>query len=107
MKPIGLTMKRIRKKYGTGKYGELMIIHRCVECGRLSINRIAADDIPEAVLEIFEGSIELDALTKTQFVENGIDALEAADMSIVQSQLFGRIPNLGQVHPKHDYPRIS
>jgi DNA-directed RNA polymerase subunit RPC12/RpoP len=35
MKPIGLTLK-LR--------GELMIVHECLKCGRLSPNRIAGDD---------------------------------------------------------------
>jgi hypothetical protein len=44
MKPIGLTMKKGRNKYQLGGRGELMLIHECIECGSLSINRIATDD---------------------------------------------------------------
>jgi hypothetical protein len=47
MKPIGLTMKKSRNKYQRERRGELMLIHECVECRTLSINRIAADDDSE------------------------------------------------------------
>ena len=48
MRPIGLTMKKSRNKYQIKSRGELMLIHECIECRTLSINRIAADDDPEA-----------------------------------------------------------
>src|SRR5271157_3828196 len=50
MLPIGLTLKRTLKKYCSGKGGELMLIHRCVACASLSINRMAADDDADTVL---------------------------------------------------------
>jgi CRISPR/Cas system CSM-associated protein Csm3 (group 7 of RAMP superfamily) len=89
MRPIGLTLKNVRKKYQTAKHGELMLIHQCVDCGHVSINRIATDDAPETVFEVFEGSFELDTLTRIQLEEEGIKALETADINIVRTQLFG------------------
>src|SRR5512147_1441348 len=59
MKPIGLTMKRGRNKYQLERSGELMLIHECVECRALSINRIAADDDSETVMAVFEESFAL------------------------------------------------
>ena len=47
MEPIGLTFKY----EGYGRQGELMLIHQCAECSHLSINRIAADDSNEEILE--------------------------------------------------------
>src|SRR5512139_2755149 len=47
MRPVGLTLKRSRDKYGGQAAGELMLVHQCSECGKLSINRIAADDDDE------------------------------------------------------------
>jgi hypothetical protein len=54
MQPVGLVVKMIRKKYAPANGGELMLVHLCRECGKVSINRLAADDDPEKVLEIFE-----------------------------------------------------
>ena len=59
MQPVGLTFKQIRKKYGAA-HGELMLVHRCTECGKLSINRIAADDDSETMLVIYQHSLHLD-----------------------------------------------
>lgn len=83
MRPIGLTFKRIRNKYGDGA-GELMLVHRCVECGKLSVNRVAADDNDDAMLTLLEQSapVELDA--------PGIHLLTSADLARVRAQLFGK-----------------
>src|SRR5215475_14044587 len=57
MKPIGLTMKKSRNKYRLEARGELMLIHQCVECSDISINRIAADDDPDSILSTFQDSL--------------------------------------------------
>jgi DNA-directed RNA polymerase subunit RPC12/RpoP len=90
MKPVGITIKLTLKKYGNEKTGELMLIHYCVECGKLSINRLAADDDAEAILEIFKNYPKLDAPFRSRIEGSGISALTAADRDIVQAQLFGR-----------------
>jgi len=46
MRPIGLTYKRTRKKYGDQR-GEMMLVHLCMDCGKVSLNRVAADDDSE------------------------------------------------------------
>lgn len=56
MKPLGLTMKKGRNKYRLHAGGELMLIHQCIECGTLSINRLAADDHPDSLMEVFHRS---------------------------------------------------
>lgn len=85
MRPVGLALKRERKKYGAGQ-GELMLVHCCVDCGRLSANRMAADDDLETVLAVFQRSTQ----------ENGILAdlalLRAGDADLVRARLFGRSP---------------
>ncbi len=91
MMPIGLTLKKTRKKYGKMKDGELMLIHQCVDCQKVSINRIAADDIPENIIEIFERSIAMDGETKKQLLDGGIKALEPAEISLVHAQLLGAV----------------
>jgi DNA-directed RNA polymerase subunit RPC12/RpoP len=43
MKPTGLTTK---------KDGEIMIIHKCEKCGKVSNNRIAGDDNTDTILSL-------------------------------------------------------
>ena len=93
MQPIGLTVKRGRNKYGEGMFGELMLIHRCSECGKLSINRIAADDQTERLMETFFSSLGLDSSTQHQLEVNGIRLLQGKDTKQVVSQLHGITQN--------------
>ena len=44
MRPVGLTLKNSRNKYARAASGELMLVHLCTDCSKISINRIAADD---------------------------------------------------------------
>jgi ribosome biogenesis GTPase len=89
MKPIGLTMKKGRNKYQREPRGELMLIHECVECQTLSINRIAADDDPATVMTVFEKSLTLSRQVHALCQENGILILNAEDSEIVRVQLYG------------------
>lgn len=93
MQPIGLTVKRRRNKYGGGTYGELMLIHRCCECGKLSINRIAADDQAVRLMEIFYASLGLDTSTLNQLEVSGIHLLQGEDVKLVARQLQGIVNN--------------
>jgi hypothetical protein len=102
MKPVGLTMKKGRNKYQREARGELMLIHECVECKTLSINRIAADDHPGTVASVFQESLKFGPETHSLCVQNGILPLEAKDSQIVYTQLYGRdgeIPVLERVLP--------
>ena len=96
MQPVGLTIKATRKKYGPGR-GELMLIHLCRECDKLSINRIAADDDPQTAFSIFEGSFQLDVGMHTSLDACGVRALDAADRDTVHVQLFGRKSDLAEM----------
>jgi hypothetical protein len=89
MKPIGLTAKRNGKKYGTG-CGELMVVHQCICCGTISINRIAADDIPQTLLEVLDTSPDLVDSLKTAKKLDGIRLLSSSEANFVQVRLFGR-----------------
>jgi len=90
MKPIGLTMKKGRNKYRLGERGELMLVHECTECRTLSINRIAADDDSENILNIFQDSF-LYGHQMRQFCEGqGIVMLEAEATEMVYKQLYGQ-----------------
>ena len=44
MQPVGLTIKRRDKKYASMSSGELMLIHLCTDCGKVSINREGYED---------------------------------------------------------------
>ncbi len=88
MRPVGLALKRTNKKYGS-RQGELMMIHQCVECGSVSINRIAADDDNETILAIFNGSLHLDPITGARISLSGIQALQATDLDLVRARLYG------------------
>lgn len=90
MEPIGLTLKLSKRRYGRADGGELMLIHRCVECGKLSINRIAADDFAETLFEVYEGSWKMAPFIRRQLADGGILTLRAADLMIVKARLFGK-----------------
>lgn len=87
MKPIGLTMKNGRNKYQLDKRGELMLVHQCIECGNLSINRIAADDDASTIIEIFEASVENQSHIILE--RHGILMLSSADRKVLYKQLYG------------------
>ena len=90
MKPIGLTIKRRRNRYQSVPRGELMLIHECVECKSLSINRIAADDDPGTVLSVFEASLIFGHQSQVLYEQHGIVTLNADDIEIVYTQLYGQ-----------------
>jgi phosphoribosyl-AMP cyclohydrolase len=90
MKPIGLTMKKGRNRYQSKQRGELMLIHECVECNTLSINRIAADDDPETIMEVFQASLALCHTAIAECKRHGIDLLKAGDADILATGLYGR-----------------
>lgn len=89
MQPIGLSAKHSRNKYGRATWGELMLVHRCSECGKLSINRLAADDQVERLMEIYLASIHLDHLVKQELHLQGIRILQQDDWQLVSIQLRG------------------
>ena len=89
MEPIGLTVKQRQNKYGSGRGGELMLLHRCKNCNKLSINRIAADDLTERLMNIFHASLQLDLLTRQYLKASGIRLLQGVDHKLVIDQLYG------------------
>jgi DNA-directed RNA polymerase subunit RPC12/RpoP len=88
MQPVALTCKRSRNKYSRGR-GELMLVHLCTGCGEVSINRIAADDDAETLLEAFKLSLALPGRTLGLLWENEIDILPPDSLPLLQLQLFG------------------
>jgi hypothetical protein len=91
MEPVGLAFKAVGvDKYGQPRQGELMIIHHCLECHKFSLNRIAADDEPKAILELFEKSQRLPDEIKNELKKQEIRLLKEEDRKEVESQLFGK-----------------
>lgn len=82
MAPVGLTLKRVHKKYGP-QTGELMLIHACRECGQVSINRIAADDDWGMVMDVLRGSGGMDGELRRRLGEAGITVMEAESEAVL------------------------
>ena len=89
MRPIGLTMKKSRNKYQPEPRGELMLIHECVDCKSLSINRIAADDDSATVMDVFQRSLAPGHEVQIRCQENGIRILDREAAQLVSTQLYG------------------
>lgn len=85
MKPIGLTFKH----EGDDKQGELMLIHQCLDCSKVSINRLAADDDEKNILEVFENSLNLEQDLLTQLNHEHIQILNENNRQEINTQLFG------------------
>lgn len=86
MEPIGLTFKH----EGLGRIGEVMLIHLCSLCQKISINRIARDDPEYKILEVFEGSFDLSDQAKQRIDTHDIYLLTSRDAQELSTQLFGR-----------------
>ena len=100
MQPVGLSIKHTIKKYSPNTQGELMLIHRCTGCGKLSINRIAADDDAGMIYQLFRVSETLTRELKEDILQQNITILGMADLTLVYSQLFGWQTILDEFQPQ-------
>ncbi|NMC45639.1 MAG: RNHCP domain-containing protein, partial [Chloroflexi bacterium] len=76
MQPIGLAFKKQRpNRYSTQSNGELMIVHLCLNCGKIASNRIAGDDNSYAILNVFDHSLSLEENTKIKIADLSIRLL--------------------------------
>ncbi len=90
MKPIGLTLKNTRiNPYSGRTTGELMIIHLCLTCGRISCNRIAGDDNSHVIICLLEDSTNLDKEIVAKLNNQGIMVLNHQDKEEVLIALYG------------------
>jgi hypothetical protein len=89
MHPVALTLKKTAKKYGIENKGEIMLVHQCEGCGKISINRIASDDSTEVLMNVFERSINL-SLLEPLFDQDDIQILTPNDRPVLRTQLIGR-----------------
>ena len=67
-----------------------MLIHQCIECAAISINRIAADDDTEMVIAVFQESFALDSQLHTLCNLYGIVPLNAGNVELLYEQLYGQ-----------------
>ena len=86
MLPIGLTFKF----EGRYKLGEIMLIHICSSCRKISINRIARDDPEHTILQLFRQSWGMNEFNRSLIAKTDIYLASKDDEKIVQLQLFGR-----------------
>jgi len=86
MRPVGLTFKH----EGRGKTGEIMLIHLCLSCTKISINRIARDDPETQILAVYNNALSLNEEQRASLLANGIYLLTAHDRTEVMVQLFGK-----------------
>lgn len=66
-----------------------MIVHHCLSCSKVSINRLALDDNPDTTFELFEQSKILESEIRIQLKAQNIQILTEKDEEKVRSQLFG------------------
>jgi hypothetical protein len=85
MRPIGLTF-RLESR---GRRGEIMLIHACSGCHKISINRIAADDLDTEIVGVFKSSHNLSDGLRRKVLGQGIVPALKADHREVQRQLYG------------------
>jgi DNA-directed RNA polymerase subunit RPC12/RpoP len=86
MHPVGLTFKQIHKKYGRNALGEIMLVHACGECGKISLNRIAADDDADRIRWIFECSQDTSLRAKLAEDQPNLRLLADEDWELVERQ---------------------
>ena len=78
MEPLGLTLK----KGG----GELMLVHRCCGCGKISKNRVAGDDNSVAILNLFDSYVDNHQHIQEQI---GNDIILCTNRELVRSLIEG------------------
>lgn len=91
MGPIGLVFKdEGTDKYGNKRQGEIMLVHHCMKCDEISVNRIAADDDAEKILEVFESTQTLESSLKESAKAKGLVLLKEKDTEEIERQMFGK-----------------
>jgi hypothetical protein len=85
MAPVGLTFRQ----EGHGRVGEITLIHLCSTCQKISINRIARDDLETEILHVFTQSLSVGSALRKRLMGSGIYLLTSTDKEEVASQLFG------------------
>jgi len=108
MKPVGLTVKQRQKRYAAG-HGELMVVHLCTGCEKVSINRIAADDRADLLVELLGDGRGVGEETRAILEASGIRLLGSRETARTAAHVCGvaeeaaRIAWAGSNDPAHDH----
>lgn len=90
MKPIGLVFKHITYNPFTDKTsGELMIVHLCLNCDKISTNRIAGDDNAQSIIQLLDEPKSLDPTLIHRLHCSNLTPLTRQDEQQVLACLFG------------------
>lgn len=90
MRPVGLHFKNPEQNLYTGRFtGELMIVHLCLNCRRISCNRIAGDDNPYQVATLLEEPNKLNGEIINLLTNQGVKLLGQEDKQEALTVLFG------------------
>ena len=79
MEPIGLTTKFDKE--------EIMLVHRCLECGKINKNRIAGDDDEKEILAVLKKSYQLPETVKSELGQLNIELYQ--DEKSIREHLYG------------------
>lgn len=91
MIPIGLTSKTPRiNKWGMSVKGEIMLIHECTKCGKISINRTHSQDNVDEIMNVFENGILLSPEKKDYLKQKEIIILEEENREEVTNSILGK-----------------
>lgn len=92
MRPVALAFKNYEINPFTGRGGgELMLIHECTNCGKLSPNRIAGDDNEYQILCVLKESIDLNQILLNQLNKLGLIPITNENKEEALVSLFGTI----------------
>ena len=90
MRPLALAFKDYRINPFTGRGGgELMLIHQCTNCGKLSPNRIAGDDNGYQLLSILRIALNLNRDISNQLQNLGLKLIVSKNKEEALVSLFG------------------
>ena len=90
MKPIAIAFKDYNINPFTNRGGgELMIIHQCLCCGKLSSNRIAGDDNEYQILSLLRESVNLVSIILTQVIKLGLEPITTSNNEEAYISLLG------------------
>jgi hypothetical protein len=66
-----------------------MLIHACTGCPRISINRIAADDLDTEIVGVFDASQAMSEPLRRKVLGQGVVPALRGDGREIQRQLYG------------------
>ncbi|EKE12917.1 MAG: hypothetical protein ACD_13C00122G0007 [uncultured bacterium] len=80
MKPVGLTFK---------KDGELMVVHLCLNCDKISCNRIAGDDNTYSIVQLMNESVKPDTDLIAKLCNSNISLVSQEEKPLALTAIFG------------------